>query len=590
MSDVINLLPDSIANQIAAGEVVQRPASVVKELLENSIDAHSSHIRLLVFEGGKNGIQVIDNGIGMSPLDANLCFERHATSKIRQAADLETIVTMGFRGEALASIAAVAEVTLITKRGEDEFGTKISISGSRVVEKSPVACATGANFSVRNIFFNVPARRRFLKSTAVEMRHVVNEFLRVALANPDVEMMLFHQQSTVYKLPSASLQQRIIQLYGKDLAPALLPIDIDSETISIHGFLIDPLRLKKRFSEQFLFVNNRYMRSPYFNKAITSAYERLLPPEVLPSFFLYFTIDPKNIDVNIHPTKTEVKFQNEQIIWEILFAGVRKTLGRSSGLVNNINIQGETTIRVASPSPTTTTSQLRDTTNSKTNVIQGKNPFLTSRERQVLTTSPVQVEEARKEDALLNYTSLRSYSTLPIANSYFLANLDDELRIVDQHRAHARVLYERYMQDHLPTPQTLLVPARLTLIPSQKVGIETFVEKLLALGVDITLDAERNLVLKSHFPTVPPQDPSRFLEKLFQEYSEKGDATLDSVTDAPRRAMAFALAYRYNEPLTAAQREGLFRELLTCSEPMLDPKRRPTMRVFSLADIERLLK
>lgn len=211
MSDVINLLPDSIANQIAAGEVVQRPASVVKELLENSIDAHSSHIRLLVFEGGKNGIQVIDNGIGMSPLDANLCFERHATSKIRQAADLETIVTMGFRGEALASIAAVAEVTLITKRGEDEFGTKISISGSRVIEKSPVACATGANFSVRNIFFNVPARRRFLKSTAVEMRHVVNEFLRVALANPDVEMMLFHQQSTVYKLPSASLQQRIIQ-------------------------------------------------------------------------------------------------------------------------------------------------------------------------------------------------------------------------------------------------------------------------------------------------------------------------------------------------------------------------------------------
>ena len=586
MSDVINLLPDSIANQIAAGEVVQRPASVVKELLENSIDAHSSHIRLLVFEGGKNGIQVIDDGIGMSPLDAHLCFERHATSKIKNAADLETVVTMGFRGEALASIAAVAEVTLITRRGEDEFGTKIAISGSRVVEKSPVACPTGSNFSVRNIFFNVPARRRFLKSTAVEMRHVVNEFLRVALANPDVAMMLYHQQTTIYNLAAGTLEQRLLTLYGKDFAPALLPVDIETETISIHGFLVDPLRLKKRFNEQFLFVNNRYMRSPYFNKAIVSAYERLLPPEVLPSFFLYFTIDPKEIDVNIHPTKTEVKFQNEHVIWEILFAGVRKTLGRSSGLVNS-NIQGETAIKIQTPS------HLPQEYNAKTsvNTTPLRNDLL--KKEQVFTKPAavtIEAEEVAPTPPTFNYESLRGYNTLPIANSYFVANVDDELRIVDQHRAHARVLYERYMQNHLPDPQNLLIPARLELIPSQKVGIEAFVESLQALGLKIALDAERNLVLNSHYPTNPPQDPARFLEKLYREYTEKGETALATLADAPKRAMAFALAYRYNEPLTGAQREELLRQLLACSEPMLDPKRRPTMKVFSITDIELLLK
>lgn len=586
MSDVINLLPDSIANQIAAGEVVQRPASVVKELLENSIDAHSSHIRLLVFEGGKNGIQVIDDGIGMSPLDAHLCFERHATSKIKNAADLETVVTMGFRGEALASIAAVAEVTLITRRGEDEFGTKIAISGSRVVEKSPVACPIGSNFSVRNIFFNVPARRRFLKSTAVEMRHVVNEFLRVALANPDVAMMLYHQQTTIYNLAAGTLEQRLVALYGKDFAPALLPVDIETETIAIHGFLVDPLRLKKRFNEQFLFVNNRYMRSPYFNKAIVSAYERLLPPEVLPSFFLYFTIDPKEIDVNIHPTKTEVKFQNEHVIWEILFAGVRKTLGRSSGLVNS-NIQGETAIKIQTPS------HLPQEYNVKTsvNATSLKGGLLKKEQMFAKPTAvTIEAEEVAPTPPTFNYENLRGYNTLPIANSYFVANVDDELRIVDQHRAHARVLYERYMQDQLPDPQNLLIPAHLQLIPSQKVGIEPFVESLQALGLKIALDAERNLVLNSHYPTNPPQDPARFLEKLYREYTEKGETSLATLADAPKRAMAFALAYRYNEPLTGAQREELLRQLLACSEPMLDPKRRPTMKVFSITDIELLLK
>ena len=250
MPDLINLLPDSIANQIAAGEVVQRPASVVKELLENSIDAGSSRIRLVVYEGGKNGIQVVDNGLGMSPMDARLCFERHATSKITQASDLESIATMGFRGEALASIAAVAEVTLITRRAQDELGVKITLSASTVTENTPTACPVGANFFVRNLFFNVPARRRFLKSTPIELKHVVAEFLRVALPNPTVAMSLYHQQATLYSLSSGTRKQRILDLFGKELSDALIPIDLASATVAIEGFVVHPLAAKKRYNEQ----------------------------------------------------------------------------------------------------------------------------------------------------------------------------------------------------------------------------------------------------------------------------------------------------------------------------------------------------
>lgn len=587
MSDVINILPDAIANQIAAGEVVQRPASVVKELLENSIDAHSSLIRLLVFEGGKNGIQVIDDGIGMSPLDAHLCFERHATSKIRQASDLEMIMTMGFRGEALASIAAVSELTLITRRGEDEIGTKISISGSRVVDKAPVACPVGTNFSIRNLFFNVPARRRFLKSTSVEMRHVVNEFLRVALAHPDVGMMLYHQQSTIYKLVPTTLQQRIIDIFGKELTTALIPFEHVAETVELKGFLVDPLRIKKRFSEQYLFVNDRYMKSPYFNKAILSAYERLLPPEVLPSFFITFKIDPRRIDVNIHPTKTEVKFQDEQVIWEIIFSAVRKTLGRSTGLMEE---RKEITDVSKASVFGSSVKQKEFTVGIK------PSPFSSTRVASSQVTPQVSIrpsEVERSPSSILSpglaSTALAAYNTLYIDNTYIVTTVENQLRIINQHRAHARVLYERFTHGDLPTSQNLLIPVKMELIPSQKVGIESFVEALGEVGVVVELDEARNLVLKSYFTTVPPVDPMRFLQTLYQEYMQKGEASLERVTDPSRRAMAFAMAYRYHEPLSVEQQRQLVHDLLECEEPMLDPKRRPTMKVLGLADIEHFL-
>ncbi len=601
MSDLINVLPDSIANQIAAGEVVQRPASVVKELLENSVDAGSTRIRLVIYEGGKNGIQVVDNGFGMSPIDARLCFERHATSKIAQAKDLEAIVTMGFRGEALASIAAVAEVTLITRRAEDELGTKITLSASAVTENTATACPVGANFFVRNLFFNVPARRRFLKSTPVELKHVVAEFLRVALPNANIAMALYHQQATVYNLAAATRKQRILDLFGKELNEALIPINVSTETVAIEGFVIDPLAMKKKYNEQYFFINGRYMRNPYFNRAIVNAFERLLPSDVLPSFFLYFTVEPQRIDVNIHPTKTEIKFEDEHVIWEILFNAVRSALGRASGLSN-----------LSSPRPAQhygTTTNLHNTKPVENFPVipaapnfQDLAPWYinpaTNKQTGGRTLSPLPNTTTLVQDTTQQTSqrpnffanTLNVTETLSWNDSYIVCTVDDSLRVIDIHRAHARILYERMQGEERLQFQTLLYPVELTLIPSQKVGIETFVEQVRNLGLSIELTPERNLLLTSMIVAAPSLDPEDFLRTLYLEYTEKETTTFAHILDQTRAATALAMAYRYATPLSAEIRLQLVTDLLACAEPMLDPKRRPTMYVLDTAQIQRNLR
>lgn len=604
MSDLINVLPDSIANQIAAGEVVQRPASVVKELLENSVDAGSSRIRLIVYEGGKNGIQVIDNGLGMSPIDARLCFERHATSKIAKASDLESIVTMGFRGEALASIAAVAEVTLITRREQDELGVKITLSGSRLTENVPTSCSVGANFFVRNLFFNVPARRRFLKSTAVELKHVVAEFLRMALPNSGTAMALYHQQATVYNLPAATRRQRILDLFGKELNEALIPIDLVADTVSIEGFVIDPLATKKRYNEQYLFVNGRYMRSSYFNRAIINAFERLLPADVLPSFFLYFTVDPQRIDVNIHPTKTEIKFEDEHVIWEILFNAVRSALGRAAGLSNiaaqqqpfhltDTANQFDSKKLVAFPS-IPVAHHVREL--APWNARNGQQVISSQKDSSLSVSIPMSINTVQPSSQVRHFfpemlsSEEKEARTLALDNSYIVLAIGDSLRVIDQHRAHARVLYERMRGEGRPQFQTLLYPVELQLIPSQKVGIEMFVEQVRQFGVSIELTSERNLLLTSVIVTTPPIDPEDFLRTMYQEYTEKETTNFEYLQDQTRAAIALAAAYKYSMPLSSQLRSKLVEELFACSEPMLDPKRRPTMYLLDTPQLRRILR
>ena len=328
MSDIIHLLPDSVANQIAAGEVIQRPASVIKELVENAIDAEAQEIHVLITDAGKTCIQVIDDGKGMSETDARLSFERHATSKIREASDLFALRTMGFRGEALASIAAVAEVELKTRIADEELGTRLVIAGSKVESQEAVSCPKGSNFSIRNLFFNIPARRKFLKANSTELSNILMEFERIALVHPDVAFYLYSNDTELFNLPVMPLRQRILAIFGKKLNQQLLSVEVDTTMVKVSGFVAKPETARKKGAHQYFFVNGRYMRHPYFHKAVMDAYEQLIPAGEQISYFIYFDVDPANIDVNIHPTKTEIKFENEQAIWQIVSAAVKESLGK----------------------------------------------------------------------------------------------------------------------------------------------------------------------------------------------------------------------------------------------------------------------
>ncbi len=345
MSDIINLLPDSVANQIAAGEVIQRPASVVKELVENSVDAGSTSIIVNIREAGKNLIQISDNGSGMSETDARMAFERHATSKIKNANDLFAIRTMGFRGEALASIAAIANVELKTKKKDNDLGVAINISGSEVISQEPVSCSDGSNFLIKNLFFNVPARRKFLKKNSTELKHIITEFQRIALVHPEIAMTLQHNDAEIYNLPISNHHERIVNIFGKGIKQNLISIETETTVISIKGFIGKPEFARKTSGEQYFFINDRYMKHPYFYKAVLLAYENILPPDTVPSFFLYFDADPSTIDINIHPTKTEIKFEDERAIWQIVQASVKQSLGKFN-IVPSIDFDQESILDI----------------------------------------------------------------------------------------------------------------------------------------------------------------------------------------------------------------------------------------------------
>jgi len=374
MSEIIHVLSDAVANQIAAGEVIQRPASVVKELMENAVDAKAGTIRVLIKDAGKTLIQVVDNGCGMSEGDAERCFERHATSKISSAEDLFSIQTSGFRGEALASMAAVAEVSLKTCREVDELGIQIRMAGSKLQSKEAIQAPAGSNFQIRNLFFNIPARRKFLKSDQTEFRHIINEFNRVALTNPEIEFSLIHNESEIFQLPASNLRQRIIGVFGKSVSSHIIPLESETTLITISGFIGKPEHARRTYGEQFFFVNNRYIKHPYFHKAVVNAYDQILPADHIPSYFIYFTIDPSHVDVNIHPSKTEVKFEDERAIWQILMASVKKAIGKNN-LAPSLDFDTEGVIDIPVLSRETEIRQPSIDTNPSYNPFAGENSY-----------------------------------------------------------------------------------------------------------------------------------------------------------------------------------------------------------------------
>ena len=666
MPDVINLLPDSLANQIAAGEVVQRPASVVKELLENSIDAGATEITLRVEDGGRRSIQVIDNGAGLSSTDARLCFERHATSKIHSPNDLESIQTMGFRGEALASIAAVAEVTLTTRREDDSVGVRIAIHGSRIMAYEPTPSPVGANFLVRNLFFNTPARRRFLKGVSVELKHIIAEFQRVALANPQISMQLEHDGQTLYHLIPGDRFARISGLFGRRIEQMLLPLQSEAGQITLEGYIGKPEEARKRGGEQFIFANGRYIRSPYLNRAIITAYGRSIPPDATPQFFLFLKVPPRGIDVNIHPTKTEVKFQDERLLWQMLNAAVRESLGRFGGvpqidfspdatrdlpylppsapisapempLDTSFNPFGEEAVKIprsprfSSESTPDSWVELYNRLNEQRAVsvckgtafpvegdvdsvklsefgklVQNGEPIVSTTNYppppRTLPEEPAHIHAMPEESVgrkLITESSL-STPTLELlpsqpevvvtANGYLVVLIDEGIMLVDPHRAHARVIYEKLCgrESQSMASQKLLFPVRLEIASHLQPILAGFTEAVAKLGVLIEPEGDNALRIIALPAQISDAEPQALVLELLQQFTDGEELSTAEHAHRLLCSMAYATAVRRDTPLPPESRVELVKSLMHCQQPAYDPRMQPTFRVVTPDDIAAL--
>ena len=632
MSDIIRLLPDSVANQIAAGEVIQRPASVIKELVENAIDAGAGHIDVSVTDAGKTCIQVIDNGKGMSETDARLAFERHATSKIREASDLFALRTMGFRGEALASIAAVAEVELRTKQHGEELGTSIFIAGSKVEKQEPVACPEGSNFIVRNLFFNVPARRKFLKSNQTELSNIISEFERIALVNPEVSFTFHHNGTEILNLPAIQLRQRIMGVFGKKLNQDLLSLDIDTTMVKIHGFIGKPETARKKGARQFFFVNGRYMRHPYFHKAVADAYEHLIPTGEQVSYFIYFDVDPANIDVNIHPTKTEIKFENEQAIWQILSAAVKETLGRFNAVPSiDFDTEGMPDIPAidmagsfGGGAPVTSYDPTYNPFNQSSSIVPpssyssaGKKktewePFyqgLERHERQTEDTIPAfpddmvfsgkyhETEDTAEPtiydehpDAVITEKAAQHYQ---YKGTYILTSVKSGLMIIDQHRAHVRILYDKYMdqiQKHVGLSQRMLFPDMIHFSPSEVPVLEEIMDDLTSLGFELSPLGGGTYSINGVPADIEGLNPEQLITNIVHSAIEKGCKVKEEVQSMIALSMARASAIVAGQVLSNDEMNALVDGLFSAPSPNYTPDGKTVLALMNDDDIEKLFR
>ena len=626
--DVISLLPDSVANQIAAGEVIQRPASVVKELVENAVDAGAKTIHVIIIDAGRTSIQVIDDGRGMSETDARLAFERHATSKIRQADDLFALHTMGFRGEALASIAAVAQVELLTRMADEEIGTRLQIAASKVVAHEPAACAVGSSFKVDNLFYNVPARRKFLKSNTTELSNILQAFERIVLVYPDIHFILHHNGAELQNLKPVSLRQRIADVYGRQYSQDLLPVEVQTTLCNITGFVGKPETARKKGGHDFFFVNGRYMRHPYFHKAVITAYDRMIPEGMQVPYFLYIDVDPAAVDVNIHPTKTEIKFENEQAIWQVLTATVRDALGRFREVpAIDFDVQGKPDIPVFDPTRETITAP-------RVNYDPDYNPFrnqggadksLASHPSPHTSKTPSGWEQLYDiastpqegdqslfpaEEANLSFLHT-PHSTLHTPHStlqnihyqykgcYIMTAVKSGLMIIDQHRADVRIHYERYLQqleNHTAATQQMLFPESVRFSPAESVILQQMLPDLTAIGFDLS-DLGGNTFAVNGIPAgLEGIDPASLLQQMLadDDTSSSDFSTPPSTLHTPHSSrislhLAQCVATPYGQVLSNDDMEQLINELFACSNVNYTPNGKPILSIFPQIEIERLL-
>ena len=608
MTEFIRLLPDAIANQIAAGEVVQRPGSVVKELMENSIDAGSSHIHLIVKDAGKSLIQVVDDGSGMSEIDARMSFERHATSKITLSEDLFKIRTKGFRGEALASIAAIAQVELKTRRKGEEFGSRVVVEGSDFKLQEPCSCAEGTSFTVKNIFFNTPARRNFLKSDTVESRHIIDEFQRVALAHPGVNFKMHNNGNEVFNLPAGSLRHRIVAVLGTKYNQRLVPVDVDTDIVQITGFVGKPEFSRKTRGEQFFFVNDRFIKSSFFHHAVMGAYERLLSSDSYPLYFLYFDINPAHIDVNIHPTKTEIKFQDERSIYAILNSGVKQALGKYH-IAPTIDFEQELSISVDPLPPGKEVLPPQVNVNPEYNPFNKTEPsrafgFGSSKDR---IKAPANWEDlyalSRKFDTanqsqaeqqvLISPEESESFSEgkvlFQLGKNYMVTRLKSGLVVIHLQRATERIHYEKYLnslEHQSGSAQQLLFPENVTLGAADAEIIIELIPQLKSLGLDVDQFGPREFVIRGIPSESLSENASALLEGFLEEY--KNSDSTSNVGSSEKLAVSLArgsakLPERF---FTDQELRNLADKLFACVNPQYDPSGKSVIITFTSFELD----
>ena len=626
MSDIIRLLPDSVGNHIAAGDVIFRPASVIKEFVENSIDAVAQHIDVVLTDAGKSSIQVIDDGKGMSETDARLSFERHATSKIREAADLFALRTMGFRGEALASIAAVAQVELRTCVEGEELGTKLVIAGSKVESQEAISCPKGSNFCVKNLFFNVPARRKFLKSNQTELSNILTEFERIALVNPNVSFTLYHNDAELFNLPAIQLRQRIMGVFGKKINQDLLSLDVDTTMVRISGFVARPESARKKGARQYFFVNGRYMRHPYFHKAIMDAYEHLIPVGEQVSYFIYFDVDPGNIDVNIHPTKTEIKFENEQAIWQILAAAVKETLGKFNAVPSiDFDTEGMPDIPAFESSPYAGIQPPKTTYN------PDYNPFNTSAvppssysskpsrdweqlyeglehhssAQHIQKSYPddgdyftaVSMEQPvtptlydHSEEAAMGEKSSQHYQ---FKGRFILTSVKSGLMIIDQQRAHIRILYDQYLEQitrRQGASQGMLFPDIVQFPVSEVPVLQEIMEDLSYLGFELTDLGGGSYAINGIPSGIEGLNPVELIQSMVHTAMEKGGKVKEEVQSNLALTLAKAAAIVPGQVLTNEEMNGLVDGLFAVATPNYTPDGKTVLSVLQEDELEKLFK
>lgn len=620
MSDIIQLLPDSVANQIAAGEVIQRPASVIKELVENAIDAGATSINVLVVDAGRTSIQVIDNGKGMSETDARLSFERHATSKIRKADDLFSLHTMGFRGEALASIAAVAQIELKTRMASDDLGTHLSISGSRFTNQEPCSCPVGSNFLVENLFFNVPARRKFLKSNTTELNNIINAFERIVLVYPHIAFTLYSNGTELFNLRSCNYRQRIVEVFGKRLNQDLLSIDVDTSLCHIHGFVGKPESARKKTPQQYFFVNERYMKHPYFHKAVITAFDRLIPQGEQIPYFLYFEVPPTNIDVNIHPTKTEIKFENEQAIWQILLAAVKEAVGRFNDIPSiDFDTEGKPDIPVFDPhsgtkapkveinpsfNPFKQTAQLHKPSVPEgwAELYSGLDGNAEIRQSKLFEQDDLDVNTTPTDESLIissaSITSTnesmieeKSPSHYQYKGSYIMTAVKSGLMIIDQHRAHIRILYEEYLRQlssHKAHSQKVLFPEVVQFTVSDKLIIDRILPEMAEMGFQLDSLGGDSYAVNGVPAGIEGLNAVSLIQDMVASAVESGASVKEDIDRTLALSLARNAAIPQGQVLTNSEMDNLVNELFTCENVNYTPSGEPIIAVMKQLDIEHL--